>query len=451
MEHPLTRNHAVVLLLLGILATSLIPSTHAQRDGTLAAFRVIETLDEPRGVWPILVGVLVPLPANTARDIRLLDVTDGVTQPVNFQILDIRSAVYADSDGPARSESMVELVFFATLAPGDNRRFHVVHQNIRDEPRDEPETPGAVLSYVGEEPGIQIHTGPVNFAFHPKSGQLLNYTPLLAGWDTPLGFVQDTTNAIHHNPDIWSPPLPWGHTSSWDIEREDRTYTWQAARGPLAWRFTRSGHMPLSNRVATEVAYTAFAGMPFLMVSTTMRFSNDTRVNAVRSSELVFNRGIHTHAALMDHNQTVTTVPAYDPDNHRRVLGRLGLPPLAPDIPWLALFNRASGYGIAVVSLERNSSAPGSLTQPQTFNAHYYFNDYGEHSDPRFSWNFLYICRAEILHSTIVPQGAIFADQAAFLAFATNPGDSPDEELASLRQWAHRLRRPPRIEFDRRR
>jgi hypothetical protein len=200
--------------------------------------------------------------------------------------------------------------------------------------------------------------------------------------------------------------------------------------------------MPTSNGVKTSVTYTAFAGMPFLLESSSMEFTANTYVNAVRNNELVFNRGQHTHGVWIDEAGKVNTILGYDPAEPKKFRGYLGSVD-DPMIPFVGLFNNTQRYGIGIVNLARLDYAPLSIASTQD-RSRYYFLDYGDHgTGEHYDWNFMYVSRSEIPSATVVPKGAIFAEHSAFLVFRTDA--DPAKQFDEVKRWTRMLRQPPKV------
>lgn len=399
----------------------------------LATITVEETAQLVRGRWPIIARV--PIDRAAAERAALVDAQD---KAVPFQVLDVSARQPEDPPAPE-----VDLCFFVELQPQDVRRY-----TLR-EGEGPPATAvtGPRIQYEGEGFGPTIDTGPATFRFDPRSGQLLTYAmPESDGALPPRFFRQGDLRPIHWNPDVWAPPRTWGHTSDWDAQRPERRPLLTVSRGALAYRLVRSGIMPTSNGVATTVSYTMFAGMPFIHESSSMRFTADTPVKAVRNNELVFSRGIHTHAVWAAAPDTPAVKPIFDKQNPKRFFGRVA--ELPADVPWLGLFHDEHRYGIAVVNFEDQRTAPAGSAGPRDEGAHYYFLDYGEHGTGKgFDMNFAYLCRALISRyngpPVTVPRGATYTERSAFLTFRVGEDDA--RRFDDLLRWITLLRHPPTV------
>ncbi|MHB0935157.1 MAG: hypothetical protein ACYDCO_00205 [Armatimonadota bacterium] len=427
----------LVVLLLGALAAN------AQADlPRLKTITVKETAGQARTAWPVLVGVLLNEKQFTDahKDLALLRVdAGGQATPVPFQVMSVIAPTYAaenaelmkDKTSPLR---MVELCFLTDLAPNGQQAFE-----LRGKPGANvvQPAPTVTLKTEGKDFGWTIDTGPAVFGMDPRTGQLSSYLPQLAGYDKPATFFQ---GAIHWNPDTWTPPSSWGHTTDWDSAKPERRPELTVWNGPLCFRTLRTGTMPLSNGTKVAISYTLFAGSPYILESSRMEFTADTAVNAVRNNELVFSRGVHTHAAAADETGKVSVWQAHDENDINHFYGNLAS--VGPDVPWLGLFHQRLGYGIAIVNQDRftQSGAPG---RRDLEGGYYYFNDYGEHgTGENAHLNFLYMSRA-LMWGNLVPKGTVFGEHSAFLPFKV--GQEPDR-FADVARWAAMLRRPPVIE-----
>jgi len=417
----------------------------------LPRFKVLkltETAALARKGWPVIAPVLLDAAelGNPETDMALVlcDVRARTYAQVPFQVLSITEPAYvAENAGKAQDQPGARLVELCFLADLDARgqAAYLLYYGRPGAAVQKPAVTGPQLQYRADPEGLFVDTGPAAFRFDPASGQLLSYVPKLAGVSEEMRFVQKVPRPVHWNPDVWAPPSPWGHTSDWGqggAARPDLS----TAQGPICLRTVRTGTMPNSNGVRASVTYTLFAGMPFMLESSYVEFTAPTRVRAVRSNELVFSRGLHTHALWMDETGAVSTRPCYDPAEPRRFFGHVAR--MGPDVPWLALFHAERGYGIGTVNLSRFSAAPaGGSTQDA--GAYYYFLDYSEWgTGENFDMNFAYLCRAYFYGDAIIPKGAVYGEHSAVLVFKLDEGG---DTFASVKRWADLLRAPaPKLE-----
>jgi hypothetical protein len=410
-------------------------------------FTAVERCGESFSAWPMIVRVVCPDSWNPekAGDWTLIELdTDHIPRHrLPFQKLDAFDALGAPNKlAPVRA---VDLCFPITLKAGETRSYRLLS---KASPTNLPWTPNrpADLKIEGQGPGAQIDTGNTVFGFHPANGQFGWYLPKNAGITNHLGFRQGAEAACHHNPDVWCFPRAWGHTSDWRCQSTNGSAPAQIVQqGPLVYRFVRSGWMPNCDGIRVRVSYTVFAGLPIVMESSLMEFTQSLVVYAVRNNELVFNRGIHTHAAYPDATGRPISVRAFDPDHPTNFLGRLPIPDLDPDIPWVALYNETNQSGVAMLNLERWSFT-GAPNRPLNMPAYYYFNDYGSHgTGARFDWNFLYFCRAEVFTISALPAGSQFGESSAI--FILQDGTVRPDQLEQIESWRKRLEYPPLIKF----
>lgn len=439
---------AGVFLLLALTATaaSLRRTPPPPPPGSIQ-FSARERCGESFVAWPLIVRVIRPdsWGASPSDQWSLVELNaDGLpAYRIPFQILD------RFDDQGNRSESAtphsLDLCFPITLNADETRTYQLLQAATAAPVPWTPHRP-ADLRITGRGPGAQIDTGNAVFGFHPANGQFGWYIPKNAGVTNRLGFVQGNECACHHNPDVWCVQRSWGHTSDWRCQATNDLAPEQIIQeGPLAYRFIRSGAMPYCDGVRAQVSYTVLAGLPILLESSSMEFTKSLTVYAVRNNELVFNRGIHTHAAYPDRTGKPMSLRAYDPQQPSNFLGRLSIPDLDPDIPWVALYHDTRQYGIAMLNLERWTQT-GAPTRPANMPAYYYFNDYGDHgTGARYDWNFLYLCRAEVFTLTALPAGAQFSENSAVLIL--QEGTVRPDRLRDIESWRKKLEFPPLIKF----
>lgn len=430
------RSAPCLLVMVALLAAA--PAAH----GEYRTIEIRETAQMDREGWPIVVGVPVPADAG-AEALKLVRVDEaGDEHALRFQEIERLEPRYLGNREPRDPVNVIEIAFLADLPAGATVRYRLYYDG--DEaasPAEFDATDDPTLNIQSAD-GLErtVDTGVARFAFHENSGQLLNYQFLETEFMPQ--FDQYEIRPVHHNPDVWSPPHAWGHVSGWDVETPELRPEYREIQGPIMWQSLRTGDIPRSNGVDTSVTYTIFAGMPVIFEASMMRFTRDTRVNAVRNNELVFSRGYHTHGIYTEHDGQITAVRGYDPDDPPKIHGDLGVEPLPPDIPFIGLFHETRGHGVGMVTLERFTHGTQSLTSAQSGGASYYFNDYGEHRE--LDKNFLYFCRGEIRSPTVVPAGAVFAERSAILAFPVGEKDEADR-FDELQRWTKLLRHPPYV------
>ncbi|MAE60121.1 MAG: hypothetical protein CMJ49_02065 [Planctomycetaceae bacterium] len=424
------------------LLTVWVAAAQAYGAQPLATITVTETVEIERGRWPIVARVTLERAAAESASL-----TDARGDAVAFEVLDIHAR-----ESGEKPPSEVDVCFFVELQPG---RQYVYTLRAGNRAR-APAVDGPRIKVTGKGFGQTIDTGPARFDLDPLSGQLLRYAlPLTDGDLPPRGFYQRKDRPIHWNPDVWAPPRRWGHVSDWDARRNRKRPLLTVSSGTLAYRSVRHGVMPNSRFVEATVSYTMFAGMPFVLESSRMHFTADARVKAVRNNQLVFSRGVHTHAIWADKATTPATQPIYDKKDHRHFLGVVRK--LPPDVPWLGMFHDDHRYGIGIVNLEYHNTAPDGSPGPRDEDAHYYFLDYGEAgAGAKIDMNFAYFCRPVVFQYTIpvrmrkqpvmVSRGTIYAERSAILTFRL--GDDEAHQFDGVLRWTALLRQPPTVTVD---
>ena len=407
------------------------------------ALKVRDPAGLERKSWPVLIGVALD-PAHVQdpqADMMLMRYDRARRQHVQvpFQVLGVTEPVYAAenvaaSKGSAPPLHLFEICFLADLDAGGAGNYFL-HYGRPERAMAQPPIAGPQITYRESPEGLVVDTGPAAFRFDPASGQLSGYVPKLAGYEEELKFVQNERRPIHWNPDVWAPPSPWGHTSDWGTRDFPKPEA-RTVQGPLCYRTVHTGTMPWSNGTRALVSYTLFAGMPFILETSCMEFTAPTAARAVRSNELVFNRGMHTDAVWLDEAGGVSVRPCYDLSDRNRFFGRPAQ--LPPDIPLVGLIHSQHAYGIASVTLSLFSLSPAG--PPPDAESHYYVNDPGLFgTGDQYHMNFTYICRAYVFRDTVVPAGTLYGEYSAFLVFELDDGE---DRYASMKRWAELLRGP---------
>jgi hypothetical protein len=324
----------------------------------------------------------------------------------------------------------------------------------------------APLRVSGAAPGRTVDTGPVRFEFHPKSGQLLAFTPSVPGAERAFfrQFKDRGDLAIHWNPDLWAPPVPWGHSSDWNeglaanVPRNSLDelpagtnrawpFFYREQSGPLLYRITRWGRMPfIPQRTAMSVTYTLHAGSPAILVQSLVECREALQLDAIRNAELVFSRGQFDTAVWIARDGSLGSTPCYDYDETNRYFGVFQR--LPPDVPCVALVSMKRGYGIGYVVINQSSvnRYTGYASDEQ---AQFYFLDTDMHGKGSPA-NFLYFARVLVYRNGYGPHyvqaGSLFVENSAIVVFALQ--NEPARRFDELKRWVERLRNPPAIAAD---
>src|SRR5690606_13893440 len=138
--------------------------------------------------------------------------------------------------------------------------------------------------------------------------------------------------------DAWVLPENWTHASGWRLAEPEAAPEVKEVSGPLMWRTIRTGEFPRVAGLEASVSYTAFAGSPYLLEASSMRFTRNLIVNAVRNNELVFSRGFQTHGVYIDHEGKCHTLRAFNPEDPDESFAHIAELTLPVDLPFIGLF-----------------------------------------------------------------------------------------------------------------
>jgi len=166
----------------------------------------------------------------------------------------------------------------------------------------------------------------------------------------------ETNGAIQWNPDVFSPPHTWYHSSDWTDPKADEV------TGPVFYSLNMKGSLPFPRGVDIGLRYRFYAGSPVVMVESITEIKDDLFVMALRNGEFVFNKNVFTKVAFPRGGKTEVldlAATKMHPD-HVAVL--------RPDTPWVSLFDEAKGVGFAGLYLDlatpNLNGGQASLEQP---------------------------------------------------------------------------------------
>lgn len=370
------------------------------------------------------------------REIRVVafdpethDLREVVSQVYDIQKYLVEDDLAPDKDGkPTRNmpvwlPTVTARLSFLADVPARASRIFMVYYNNENALSKIYKTD---LVVQGEEPGLQIDNELISAVLHPASGHLDQLT-LKKRPEFPLYHHKETNGAIHWNPEIYTPPRPWTHTSDWDPPQNVRSTT-----GPVMAQTEVWGNLRDIPEVDASVRYEFYPGKPYFISSTVLRINETVHTIAVRNAEMVIKRELITHAAWFDviRNKVVT----YD------VTGMPDLTDLImeADIPWITFYNEKDGIGFAGIQLSYANA--GLESAPRLLNPFFYIT-----GGPWIYWaRALSLSFLSSNMQQMIPamKGNVFSEKWAYLIYETDKGPEP---YAPVLKWKDALTNPLRI------
>ncbi|MBN1351974.1 hypothetical protein JXJ21_21410 [candidate division KSB1 bacterium] len=406
-------------------------------------------VDETRGIdrvnEPIQValGIFADEIAEPEREIRVISFepnntganADGyVSHP--FQIVrtstwnDAKILAIKETDQKSGNEihrydptTTVELLFEADIKANESKVFLVFYGNSKAN----TEAFSTDLKVTGKEPGQQIENSFYRFELSQNSGSIETVT-LKAEKPYLFEHKLETNGAVHWNPGIYAPPMPWVHASDWENP------AFSQISGPLMHRTQRYAHLPHMKNVDAGISYNFYANLPYMLVSSVMEVQEDIFVKALRNGEIVFN-----HAIL---NEFVWETPtgeirSLDIEPSRPHPGHaIEIP---PDTPWMAFVNCEEKVGFAGINIAFENGnlygAPASLAQPYIYVA----------NGPWIYWSraLVYPFGDHALTRMMpVRAGSFYIERNAYLPFKFSEEGNP---YAEVQKWVSQLKNPVKV------
>jgi hypothetical protein len=219
----------------------------------------------------------------------------------------------------------------------------------------------------------------------------------------------ETNGAIHWNPDIYSPPHAWYHSSDWSNPRATEV------SGPVFYSLNLKGALPFPKGVNVGIRYHFYANSPVVMVESITEIEDNLFVMALRNAEVVFNKAVFTKAAFKKDGGTeiLDFATSKMHPTHAAVL--------RPDTPWVSLFDERKGIGFAALYLDlatpNLNGGQASLEQPYIYieNGPWYYVSRG------FVYSFGSNNQTRMLP---VKAGSIYYDRNAWIAFPYPKGQA---------------------------
>jgi hypothetical protein len=301
------------------------------------------------------------------------------------------------------------LAFLADVAAGSKATYLVFYNN----PQAVQPAYGTDLAVTkGRGLGRTIENGFYKIVLQEKSGVI--YEIVEKTTKIQLEHKLETNGAIHWNPDVYSPPHAWYHSSDWsDPEAKE-------VAGPVFYSLNLKGRLPQPEGIDVGLRYHFYAGSPVVMVESITDISKDMFVMALRNAEVVFNKAVFTKAAFKRDGKTEVldfATSRMHPD-HAAVL--------RPDTPWVSFFDEGKGIGFAALYLDlatpNLNGGQASLEQPFIYiqNGPWYYVSRG------FVYSFGTNNQTRMLP---VKAGSVYYDRNAWIAFPYPKGEGLGDYL----------------------
>lgn len=309
----------------------------------------------------------------------------------------------------------VELVFLADVQQYEKKVYFVVYGN-----------PAEHTSLIESDLKVEQHdrlsqtisTSTYSILTSPNSGSVETITILGDGEPVLLEHKLETNGAVHWNPDIYTPPTPWVHTSDWEAP------DYAEVTGPVMHRTRRHGLQPMVDNASAHVSYSFYTGQPYIIQTSLMEILDDVFVSAMRNGEMVFNKAVLNEFVWVDELGVVKHMPIEGSKLHP--VHALDFP---ADTPWMAFINRDKKIGFAnIVIAYENTNRYGdheSIGQP------YFYVQNG----PWVYWArpLVYPFAGNNMTRLMkVRKGSMYYEKNAWVPFRFAEGDNPYAEVEKL-------------------
>ena len=388
------------------------------------------------------VNVLLPFypdeAKNLQREIRVMAVdprTHALTE-VPSQVYDIKQYLKEDDLSPDKNgtptrqvpiwlPSVTAQVAFLADVPAHSSRVYLIYYN-NDAAMAKMYTTD--LRVQGEAPGLQIDNSMITAELSPNSGHLDQIT-LKTKPDVPLFHRMETNGAIHWNPEIYTPPTPWTHTSDWNPPQHVKSII-----GPVVTFSDVWGNLKEIPQVDASVRYEFYPGKPYFISSSSMRINETVQCLALRNAEIVFKRELFSHAAWYDVIRD--SVVVY---NVAKMADLMDIK-MEADVPWISFFDEATGIGFAGIQLSYANA--GLENAPRLLNPYFYIT-----AGPWIYWSralSLSFLASNMQQMIPAMKGNFFSEKWAYLVYETDKGNKP---YAPVISWVKKLTNPLRIQL----
>lgn len=399
-----------------------------------------ETAGVARAAEPV--EVLLPFYPDEIKDLKR-ELRVVAVDPVSHQLTEVPSQVYdiqeylkeddlaPDKDGKPTHQVPIwlptvtaRMAFLADVPAKSSRVFLVYYNNENAMAK----TYRTDLHLQGDAPGLQIENDLISVVLHPNSGHL-DQISLKSRPDFPLYHRKETNGAIHWNPEIYTPPTPWTHTSDWKPPKNVKSFSGPVLASSEVW-----GNLRDIPQVDASVRYEFYPGKPYFISSSVLRINETVQCLALRNAEIVIKRELITHAAWYDVvrdsviNYDVTEMP--DLTDLK----------MEADVPWITFYNAKTGVGFAGIQLSYANA--GLESSPRLLNPFFYIT-----GGPWIYWaRALSLSFLSSNMQQMIPamKGNVFSEKWAYLVYETKKGEKP---YAPILEWQKKLTNPLRVQL----
>ena len=359
---------------------------------------------------------------NPEKDIRLVLKTPGGEKEIPFQLSRL-SKWTKNTDGEKSKPTQNGMITFFDEAKGSGAaEYFLLYGN----PSAQAPVYETDLKVSGSEPAWTVENGKMTVALH-KSGQISSVTLK----DNPGVPIAPNTEILHWNPGVCIPTIHWAHAFDWDPPE-----TCEIQQGPLFVEIIRSGVFPTIPDVHLSITYRIFAGRTYVESGTVLRVTDDIGVVSLRNNELVFDEGFFTHIGWDKNNAAVVKpLAGYKPINRHGDILRL------PDtVPYVTLFNPATGIGAATVHANLSKIGPNGDPPVLFDNATYISNGHLQYWFRSLVYFHVDWSRQQLI---TVPEGSTYSERNLYLFYRPGSGGSIDEVV----RLSKAVRSTPAIEI----
>jgi len=317
----------------------------------------------------------------------------------------------------------IELVFLADVLPYEEKVYQILYGNPEAK---SPAVETDLTVVQGEALAQTVSNAFYRFGLAGNSGAVETVTVLGAGAPVLLEHKLETNGAVHWNPGCYAPPRPWVHASDWEQPE------FEQVSGPVMHRTRRYAPLPHMDSVTASVAYTFYAGQPYVLMSSLMEVREEIFVKALRNSEIVLNHAVLDEFVWKDPLGKIQGMKIEGSKEHP--IHALEIP---PDTPWMAFISREHKVGFASITLAyENANVYGdseSLAQPYIY----------VQNGPWIYWSrpLVYPYGGQNLTRMMrARKGSVYLEKNAWLPFRLAEGDAPFKDVERIaKQLTHPL------------